>query len=198
MKTLIFTALLASSTTLAFANNDKLKRSCLKKYPVMLGIYDTELIGIFSRICDKKNMDVQNASLIQATQRFQYLGFNFQALQLLGSLEAQGVNHEGLNKVKFLIGAQLTDDALRVMQANQSKNLSEPQTIQAATILNTQLQKVFSTAISPNQVDRVLQEKSQQVIKKRRRVKIQTKQPTIFTKPVKQTQNKQITPFTNL
>lgn len=164
----------------------------------MLGIYDTELIGIFSRICDKKNMDVQNASLIQATQRFQYLGFYFQALQLLGSLEAQGVNNEGLNKVKFLIGAQLTDDALRVMQANQSKNLSEPQTIQAATILNTQLQKVFSTAISPNQVDRVLQEKSQQVIKKRRRVKIQTKQPTIFTKPIKQTQNKQITPFTNL
>lgn len=198
MKILIFTVLLASSTTLAFANNEKIKRSCLKKHPVMRGIYDTELIEIFSHICDKKNKDFQNAYLIQATQRFQYLGFNYQALQLLGLLEAQGVNHEGLNKVKFLIGTQLTDDALRVMQANQSKNLSEPQIIQAATILNTQLQKQFSTAISPNKVDRVLQENSQQVIKRRARAKVQIKQPTTFTKPVNQTQNKQITPFTNL
>lgn len=198
MRFFIFAALAASFTTQVIADDAKLKRSCLKKYPIMQGIHDAELITMFGNICDKNNQGNQNAYLIQVTQRFQQLGLTYHALQLLGSLEAQGLNHEQLTRVKFLIGTQLTHDSLKVMQVNQSQILAESSTIQAATALRTNLQQLFTVPIEENKVEQIEQvhEKVRQPIK--RKAKVQVKRPTTLTTPVKQTQNKQPTPFTNL
>lgn len=200
MKTLVFAALIASLTTPVFADDAKLKKSCLKKYPIMQGIYDLELIKMFDDICDKKNKDNQNAYLIQAVQRLHQLGFTYQALQLIGSLEAQGVNHEQLTKIKFLIATRFSDDALKIMQAKQSHFLAEPPIIQAAISLNTNLQQVFVAHVEEEKVEKAQQveEKKLRQPIKRARAKVQIKKPTSLTTPVNQTQAKQRTPFTDL
>ena len=79
MKTIIVLTVLVSVSglcPLAFAEDLTLKRSCLKDNPLAVGVMDSQLINIYTQLCDKKNKDNKNAYLVQAAQRFQQLGLN--------------------------------------------------------------------------------------------------------------------------
>lgn len=116
----------------ATAEDVKLKRGCLKDYPLAQGITDAQLIGIYAQVCDKKNKDNRNAYLVQAAQRFQQLGMNERAMSLVNQLESQQVRSNSLTDTKFLVGAQLANNALLQMRTQQSRTLLADSTYPAA------------------------------------------------------------------
>ena len=127
----------------ASAEDVKLKRACLKDYPLAQGVSDAQLIGIYAQVCDKKNKDNRNAYLIQAAQRFQQLGMNERAMSLVNQLESQQVRSNSLTDTKFLVGAQLANNALLQMRTQQSRTLLASSTYPAAKTL---IQNIENTA----------------------------------------------------
>lgn len=107
----------------------------------MVGINDVALINIYTQLCDKKNQDNQNAYLVQAAQRFQQLGLNYRAIQIVHGLELQNVHSNSLTDTKFLIAAKFANDALVQMREKESRSLSPELTYPAAKFLTADLQK---------------------------------------------------------
>jgi len=133
-----------------FADELKLKRSCLKQNPLAAGISDPTLIEIYTQRCDKKNKDNQNAYLVQAAQRLQQLGLNYRAIQLVNELEQQQVQSSTLTDVKFLIGAKFANDALAHMRQNESRYSTQNLTYPAAKNLADHLQKTMPIDVVHN------------------------------------------------
>ena len=110
-------------TTSAFAND--LKRSCLKDNPLAVGETDPALLQIYAQACDKKNKDNVNGYLAQAAQRFQQIGKNYKALQLVNELNSQQVQHSSLTDVKFLAGVAIANEALTQIREKEVRYLSD-------------------------------------------------------------------------
>lgn len=124
-KTILFTTLLVGSVFTSTAFADELKKSCVKDHPLVAGESDPTLIQIYSQVCDKKNKDNNNGYLAQAAQRFQQLGRNYKALQLVNELNAKQVQHSSLTDVKFLASVALANDALTQMRDKEVRYLSD-------------------------------------------------------------------------
>lgn len=139
----------------SFAEDLKLKRSCLKKNPIMQGIYDPNLISIYKQVCDKNNKDNKNTYLIQAAQRFNALGLNDHAMQLIGMLEAQKISNQSLTDVKFLVGTRLANDALQTMREKELRYLSEDVTYPAAKELMEAIQHALPSRVLVEQAPKV-------------------------------------------
>ena len=122
---ILFTTLLIGSvlTTSAFAN--ELKRGCLKDNPLAVGETDSTLLQIYTQACDKKNKDNVNGYLAQAAQRFQQIGKNYKALQLVNELNSQQVQHSSLTDVKFLAGVAIANEALTQIREKEVRYLSD-------------------------------------------------------------------------
>lgn len=124
-KVILLTTVLVSSvfTTSVFA--EELKRSCVKDNPLVAGESDPALIQIYSQVCDKKNKDNNNEYLAQAAQRFQQIGRNYKALQLVNELNAKQVQHSSLTDVKFLAGVAIANEALTQIRDKEVRYLSD-------------------------------------------------------------------------
>lgn len=133
----------------------KLKRSCLKDYPEVVGESNPELLSIYSQLCDKKNKDNKNSFLIMAAQKFQQIGKNNKAIQIVSYLETQNIQSNELTDVKFLSGIGLAHDALNKMRNNEMRYLTEDVTYPVA--------KSFSEEIKHAAPSSVLVEKQQEV-----------------------------------
>lgn len=147
---------MASVTSLSHAGDEiKLKKSCIKDYPEVVGESNPELLSIYSQLCDKKNKDNKNSILILAAQKFQQMGKNNKAMQIVSYLETQNIQSNELTDVKFLSGIGLAHDALNKMRNNEMRYLSEDGTYPVA--------KSLSDAIKQAAPSSVLVEKQQEV-----------------------------------
>ena len=95
------------STQSVLASDKSLSRSCLKNNPLAVGETDVNLIEIYDAYCDKKNADVKYSYLAKAAQRFQLLGKNWKALQIVNELESLNLRGNTITDVKFLASANL-------------------------------------------------------------------------------------------
>lgn len=124
-KVVLLSSLIVGSlfSTGVFAN--ELKRGCVKDNPLVAGETDATLIQIYSQACDRKNKDNKNGYLAQAAQRFQQIGKNYKALQLVNELNAQGIQHSSLTDVKFMAGVGIANDALTQIRDKEVRYLSD-------------------------------------------------------------------------
>ena len=122
---ILFTSLLVGSVLSTSAFADDLKRSCVKDNPLVAGESDPTLIQIYSQVCDKKNKDNVNGYLAQAAQRFQQLGKNYKALQIVNELNAKNVHHSSLTDVKFMAGVAIANEALTQIREKEVRYLSD-------------------------------------------------------------------------
>ena len=112
-------------STLSYADEVKLKKSCLKDHPLVAGESDEALRQIYAEVCNKKNKENKNTYLIQAAQRFEQLGQHTKALQLVESLNASNVQHTALTDVKFLAAVGLAQEALTQIRDTEVRYLSD-------------------------------------------------------------------------
>ena len=120
-----------------------------------MGESNPELLSIYSQLCDKKNKDNKNSFLIMAAQKFQQMGKNNKAIQIVSYLETQNIQSNELTDVKFLSGIGLAHDALNKMRNNEMRYLTEDVTYPVA--------KSFSEEIKHAAPSSVLVEKQQEV-----------------------------------
>ena len=124
-----------SQFTFADENRIELKKGCIKDYPLVADETDLDLLNIYSQICDKKNkknIELKNELFIQAAQKFQQLGKNLKALQLVDSLRKQNIQHTALTDVTFLAGVGIAQSSLQHMRNNELRYLSPEMTYPAA------------------------------------------------------------------
>ncbi|RZG46474.1 hypothetical protein EXU28_09285 [Acinetobacter wuhouensis] len=120
-------------TSFTYADDEiKLKKSCIKDYPVVAGETSPELLSIYAQVCDKKNKDNKDMLLVSAAEKFQQLGKNDKALQLVNFLEGQNIQSTTLTDVKFLAGISLAKDALNKMINTEVRYLTEDKTYPVA------------------------------------------------------------------
>ena len=126
---------MVSQFTFADENRIELKKGCIKDYPLVADETDPDLLNIYSQICDKKNkknIELKNELFIQAAQKFQQLGKNLKALQLVESLRKQNIQHTALTDVTFLAGVGIAQSSLQHMRNNELRYLSPEMTYPAA------------------------------------------------------------------
>lgn len=142
-------------TTLVYADDEiKLKRSCIKDYPMVEGETNPELLAVYSQLCDKKNKDNKNKLLVSAAEKFQQIGKNDKAIQIVNYLETQNIQSNELTDVKFLAGIGLASDALSKMRTREMRYLTEDKTYPVA--------KSFTDAVRQAMPAAVLVEKNQE------------------------------------
>jgi hypothetical protein len=127
--------IMVSQFTFADENRIELKKGCIKDYPLVADETDPDLLNIYSQICDKKNkknIELKNELFIQAAQKFQQLGKNLKALQLVESLRKQNIQHTALTDVTFLAGVGIAQNSLQHMRNNELRYLSPEMTYPAA------------------------------------------------------------------
>jgi len=170
-KYILCSLVLGASFTSVVAQADgeiKLKKSCLKDYPEVVGENNPELLIIYSQLCDKKNKDNKNSNLVLAAQKFQQIGRNDKAIQIVNYLEGQNFQNTDLTDVKFLAGIGLAYDALNKMQNSEMRYLTENGTYPIA--------KNFADALKKATPSSILVEKQQEAPVK----------PKVIRTPVKQ------------
>lgn len=153
-KSIVLTALLTalSFNHIAHADDDvKLKRGCVKDYPIVEGESDPELLKIYSQVCDKKNKENKNSLLVSAATKFQQLGKNDKALQIVKSIESQNIQSNELTDVKFLAGIGIAYEALNKMRTSEMRYLTADGTYPVA--------KNFTDAVKQAAPSSVLVEK---------------------------------------
>ena len=126
---------MVSQFTFADENRIELKKGCIQDYPLVADETDPDLLNIYSQICDKKNkknIELKNELFIQAAQKFQQLGKNLKALQLVESLRKQNIQHTALTDVTFLAGVGIAQSSLQHMRNNELRYLSPEMTYPAA------------------------------------------------------------------
>ncbi|CAB1221466.1 hypothetical protein [Acinetobacter bouvetii] len=146
-KTRIFWALtlVFSVSTFTFAREQpiELKKGCIKDHPIVAGETDPDLLNIYSQICDKKNKKnivLQHELSIQAAQKFQAMGKNLKALQLVDQLREQNVQHSELTDVAFLAGIAIAENSLQHMRSQEMRYLKADSTYPAAKQLSDHIQ----------------------------------------------------------
>lgn len=139
-----------ASTT--YADEVKLKRGCVKDHPLVAGETDQTLLQIYAQACDKKNKDNKNGFLAQAAQRFQQIGQNQKALQLVNSLNAQNVQHSSLTDTKFLAGIGIANEALEQMRGPEVRYLTE-ETYEPALALSEAVKKAKPLTVIETKVE---------------------------------------------
>ncbi|MCT9980770.1 hypothetical protein M2R48_20840 [Acinetobacter sp. I-MWF] len=143
------------ATTFVYADDEiKLKRSCIKDYPMVEGETNPELLAVYSQLCDKKNKDNKNKLLVSAAEKFQQIGKNDKAIQIVNYLETQNIQSNELTDVKFLAGIGLASDALNKMRTREMRYLTEDKTYPVA--------KSFTDAVRQAMPAAVLVEKNQE------------------------------------
>jgi hypothetical protein len=143
------------ASTFVSANDEiKLKRSCIKDYPMVEGETNPELLGIYAQLCDKKNKDYKNKLLVSAAEKFQQLGKNEKALQIVSYLETLNIQSNELTDVKFISSLGLATDALNKMRSSEMRYLTEAKTYPVA--------KSFTDAVRQAMPAAVLVEKNQE------------------------------------
>ncbi|SPL69702.1 hypothetical protein [Acinetobacter stercoris] len=155
MKKIVVLALLTSGFLLSqtsFANDSevKLKRSCIKDNPLVEGENDPALLGIYAQACDRKNKDNKNAYLVQAAQRYQQLGKNFKALQLVNELQNQNVQSNTLTDVKFLAAANIANSAISQIRTKEMRYLTSDGTYPAAKELTDSINAAKPASVLVN------------------------------------------------
>lgn len=123
-----------SQFTFADENRIELKKGCIQNNPLVADETDPDLLNIYSQICDKKNkknIELKNELFIQAAQKFQQLGKNLKALQLIDSLHKQNIQHTALTDVTFLAGVGIAQSSLQHMRNNELRYLSPEMTYPA-------------------------------------------------------------------
>ncbi|ENU19611.1 hypothetical protein F994_02471 [Acinetobacter bohemicus ANC 3994] len=131
----VIVMIMVSQFTFADENRIELKKGCIKDYPLVADETDPDLLNIYSQICDKKNkknIELKNELFIQAAQKFQQLGKNLKALQLVDSLRKQNIQHTALTDVTFLAGVGIAQSSLQHMRNNELRYLSPEMTYPAA------------------------------------------------------------------
>ena len=148
-KILISLAIVSSvlSAQHAVANDKKLSRSCLKNNPLVVDEVDENLINIYEAYCDKKNADAKYSYLAKAAQRFQQLGQNFKALQIINELEALNLRGNTITDVKFLASANLANSALNQMKTTENRYLTSDGTYPIAKQLSENIESAKSNII---------------------------------------------------
>lgn len=137
----------------AYANDStiQLGRKCIKDNPLVVGETDSILLTIYSQICDKKNEKTKNILLIQAAQRFQAIGQDFKALQLVNSLHSQNIQSVSLTDVQFLAGTAIANKSITQMRTKEMRYLTREQTYPAAKDLINAIERAKPAAVLSNQ-----------------------------------------------
>jgi hypothetical protein len=134
LSTLIFGSILTQQSMA----DTELKGSCLRENPLAVGETDPALINIYSQACDRKNKDNVNSYLVLAAERFQQLGKNWKALQLVHSLQAKNIQSNKLTDVKFMASAAMAQTTINQMRSNEARYLDEDTTyVVAKDLINT-------------------------------------------------------------
>ncbi|MBJ9954583.1 hypothetical protein ACG9YX_16960 [Acinetobacter nematophilus] len=169
------------ASTFVSANDEiKLKRSCIKDYPMVEGETNPELLGIYAQLCDKKNKDYKNKLLVSAAEKFQQLGKNEKALQIVSYLDTLNIQSNELTDVKFLASLGLASDALNKMRTSEMRYLTEAKTYPVA--------KNFTDAVRQAMPAAVLVEKNQEsapVVERARPQKVSRPQKVNRTSPTR-------------
>ena len=131
----------------AVASDKKLSRSCLKNNPLVVNETDENLINIYEAYCDKKNADAKYSYLAKAAQRFQQIGQNFKALEIINELEALNLQGNTITDVKFLASANLANSALSQMRSIENRYLTSDGTYPIAKQLSKNIESAKSTII---------------------------------------------------
>lgn len=113
----------------------KLKRKCLKDYPIVEGQTDQALLSIYQQICEKENAERKNELLVQAALRFYELNQPMTALSISQQLQRQNVKSTRLTDLNFLVGVNLAATSLKNMRENELRFLSEDLTYPPAKAL---------------------------------------------------------------
>lgn len=66
----------------------KLKKSCVKKNPIIEGQTDPELLNLFKQVCDTDNSTQKNDLLAKAAMRFYQTNQPVKALNLANQLQS--------------------------------------------------------------------------------------------------------------
>lgn len=146
------------ATTLVYADDEiKLKRSCIKDYPMVEGETNPELLAVYSQLCDKKNKDNKNKLLVSAAEKFQQIGKNDKAIQIVNYLETQNIQSNELTDVKFLAGIGLASDALNKMRTREMRYLTEDKTYPVAKSFTDAVRQAMPAAVLVEKIRKVPQ-----------------------------------------
>ncbi|SDC06963.1 hypothetical protein [Acinetobacter boissieri] len=117
-------------TSSVFADDSiiKLKKRCVKDYPLVKDETDQDLLGLYVKICETSDSNIQNHLLVQAAQKYQQLGKNLKALQLVSTLYSQNVFSTSLTDVEFMAGSQIANTALNKMRNEEVRYLTSDYT----------------------------------------------------------------------
>ena len=128
----------------------KLNKSCIKNNPLVAGESDPTLLGFYAQACDKKNQATKDNFLVAAAQRYQQLGQNFKALQLVNDLKVQNVQSTTLTDVEFLASLKIAHSALNQMRDKEVRYLTETGTYPAVKEFNEVVKKALPAPIIAN------------------------------------------------
>ena len=149
-KTFVFLAIISSiflsQNVLADSKID-LKRSCLKKNPLVVDETDPILLGIYAQACDTKNEDNKNAYLVLAAQRFQQLDKDQKALELVNHLQSQHVQSATLTDTKFLAASKIANSAIHDMRTQEMRYLTSDVTYPIAKELANSINQAKPIAV---------------------------------------------------
>lgn len=134
-----------------YANDStvQLSRKCFKDNPLVVGETDSNLLTIYSQVCDKKNEALKNNLLIQAAQRLQAIGQDFKALQLVNSLHSQNIQSTSLTDVQFLAGTAIANKSITQMRTKELRYLSSEQTYPAGKDLIVAIERAKPAVVLP-------------------------------------------------
>ena len=102
----------------------KLKRSCIKKNPLVEGQNDPELLNIFKQVCDSDNTTQKNDLLAKAAMRFYQTNQPVKALNLASQLQSQNIRGSLITDVLFLSGVSIANTSLQQMRSQEMRYLT--------------------------------------------------------------------------
>ncbi|HDK8956745.1 TPA: hypothetical protein PVK16_003613 [Acinetobacter baumannii] len=102
----------------------KLKKSCIKKNPIIEGQTDPELLSLFKQVCDTDNSTQKNDLLAKAAMRFYHTNQPVKALNLANQLQSQNVRGSILTDVLFLSGVSIANSSLQQMRGQEMRYLT--------------------------------------------------------------------------
>lgn len=102
----------------------KLKKSCIKKNPIIEGQTDPELLNLFKQVCDTDNSTQKNDLLAKAAMRFYQTNQPVKALNLANQLQSQNIRGSLLTDVLFLSSVSIANSSLQQMRSQEMRYLT--------------------------------------------------------------------------
>lgn len=173
----IFVLIFLLSTTVftssVFADDSaaiKLKKRCVKDHPLVKDETDKDLLGLYVKICETSDSNVQNHLLVQAAQKFQQLGKSLKALQLVNSLYSQNIHSTSLTDIEFMAGSQIANAALTKMRNQEVRYLTLDTTYPVAKQLIDSINiakpiSIMSDNVSHEEAEKSAKNKSKLMLK---------------------------------